>query len=467
MDDRTNDNDGVNDRPDHDGVVDDIGTAGTQHDDVTPTPWFEAYADDVTPTDVSADADAATDVSPAGTLTIDGENPDGDSPTTPAKRRNHGLLRHRGVQVAVGAVALVLATSATTGAVVHSLDGNSTPTVRSEVATVAKGTTSTTTTVKVALAKITPSVVIIKSTVTSSRNNGTFGGPGSFGNGQSQSTAAGTGIVVSSDGLVLTNAHVVDGGTNITVTLADGSKHSATIVGEDTKADLAVIKIAGVSGLTPATFAKSADVQVGDGVIAVGNAEDLGDTPSVTEGIISAKNRSISDTSSSLSGLLQTDAAISPGNSGGPLVDTNGNVIGMNTAVERGTSSEPAANIGFAIPSDTITAALPGLESGQTNDSSGGSNTNSNRGFLGVSVSDADSGGAVIESVEASSPAANAGLEAGDVITAVDGNNVADASALVSALSSKTPNTTVSITYNRDGASKKVNVKLAQATTTG
>jgi S1-C subfamily serine protease len=440
MDDRTNDN-----------------------DDVTPTPWFEAYADDVTPTDVSADADA----SPAGTLTIDGESPDADSPTPPAKRHTHGLLRHRGVQIAVGAVALVLATSATTGAVVHSLDGNSTPTVRSEVATVAKGTTSTTTTVKAALAKITPSVVIIKSTVTSSRNNGSFGGPGSFGNGQSQSTAAGTGIVVSSDGLVLTNAHVIDGGTNITVTLADGSKHSATIIGEDTKADLAVIKVAGVSGLTPATFAKSAAVEIGDGVIAVGNAEDLGDTPSVTEGIISAKNRSISDSSSSLSGLLQTDAAISPGNSGGPLVDTNGNVIGMNTAVERGTSSEPAANIGFAIPSDTITAALPGLESGQTNDSSGGSNTDSNRGFLGVSVSDADGGGAVIESVQASSPAANAGLEAGDVITAVDGTNVADASALVSALSSKTPNTTVAITYNHDGSSKKVNVKLAQATTTG
>ncbi|HEV3056533.1 MAG TPA: trypsin-like peptidase domain-containing protein, partial [Solirubrobacteraceae bacterium] len=411
MDDRTNDNDDVNDRPDHDDV-NDIGIAGTQGDDAAPPPWFEAYADDVTPTDVtptdvSADTEAATDVSPAGTRTIDGENPDGDSATPPAKRPTHGLFRHRGVQVAVGAVALVLATSATTGAVVHSLDGNSTPTVRSEVATVAKGTTSTTTTVKVALAKITPSVVIIKSTVTSSRNNGTFGGPGSFGNGQSQSTAAGTGIVVSSDGLVLTNAHVVDGGTNITVTLADGSKHSATIVGEDTKADLAVIKIGGVSGLTPATFAKSADVQIGDGVIAVGNAEDLGDTPSVTEGIISAKNRSISDSNSSLSGLLQTDAAISPGNSGGPLVDTNGNVIGMNTAVERGTTSEPAANIGFAIPSDTITAALPGLESGQTNNSSG-SNTPSNRGFLGVSVSDANGGGAVIESVQPSSPAANA-----------------------------------------------------------
>ena len=467
MDDRTNDHDDVTDRPDHDDVVDDIDAAGAQQD-APPAPWFAAYADDVTPTEVTpTDVSADLGAPAAGTVTIDDENPGGDSPTSPAKRRTHGLLRRRGVLVAAGAVALVIASSATTGAVVHSLDDNSTPTVRSEVSTVAKGTTSTTTTVKAALAKITPSVVIIKSTVTSSRNNGSFGGPGSFGNGQSQSTAAGTGIVVSSDGLVLTNAHVIDGGTNITVTLADGSKHNATIIGEDTNADLAVIKVAGVTGLTPATFAKSADVEIGDGVIAVGNAEDLGDTPSVTEGIISAKNRSISDTSSSLSGLLQTDAAISPGNSGGPLVDTNGNVIGMNTAVERGTSSEPAANIGFAIPSDTITAALPGLESGQTNNSSGGSNTNSNRGFLGVSVADADGGGAVIESVQPSSPAANAGLEAGDVITAVDGNNVADASGLVAALSPKAPNTSVAITYNRDGSSKKVNVKLGQATTTG
>jgi putative serine protease PepD len=272
-------------------------------------------------------------------------------------------------------------------------------------------------------------------------------------------------MIVSSDGLVLTNAHVVNGATNITVTMADGSTHSASIVGLDATADIAVIKIADVSGLTPVTFAKSADVTAGDAVIAVGNAEALGNTPSVTAGIVSATNRSLRSSDSTLSGLLQTDAAISPGNSGGPLVDVNGDVVGMNTAVETGTSSAPAANIGFAIPSDTLTKALPDLEAGKSNGSNG-SQTNTNRGFLGVSVTDNPSGGALVSTIRSGGPADQAGLQANDVITAIDGKQVADASALVSALSADAPGTTVTLTVTRDGGSKQVKVKLGSASST-
>lgn len=415
------------------------------------SPWFDAFPPGESTTHRVGTGDApATDVTPT-------DVPPGEVATR--RRRTHGLLRHRGLQKTAALTALVIATAATTGVVVHSLDDHSTPVVRSSVASVAK--TQTTTTIKAAIAKITPSVVLIKDTITSSGRGG-FGGPGSFGN--STTTAAGTGMIISSDGLVLTNAHVVNGATNITVTMSDGSTHSASIVGLDATADIAVVKIANVSGLTPVTFAKSADVQVGDAVIAVGNAEALGNTPSVTAGIISATNRTLSDSSESLTGLLQTDAAISPGNSGGPLVDSNGDVVGMNTAVETGTSSEPAANIGFAIPSDTLTKALPDLEAGKSNGSSG--STNSNRGFLGVSVTDADSGGASVDSVQSGSPADQAGIQQGDVITAVDGKQVADANTLVSILSSDTPGTTVTVTVSRDGGSKQFKVKLGSANST-
>jgi putative serine protease PepD len=186
-----------------------------------------------------------------------------------------------------------------------------------------------------------------------------------------QGTGAGTGIVISSDGYVVTNAHVVNGATSITVALPGHGTHSATLVGLDPTKDLAVIKISGVSGLTAATFANSSAVQTGDSVLAVGNAEGYGGTPTVTEGIVSALNRSLASASdstsangSSLSGLIQTDAAINPGNSGGPLVDTAGHVIGINTAVATGTTSNPVQGIGFAIPSNTVVSALPKLLAG-------------------------------------------------------------------------------------------------------
>lgn len=196
------------------------------------------------------------------------------------------------------------------------------------------------------LAKVEPSVVTIKTTI---RVQDQFG--------RTQSgEAAGTGIILTASGEVLTNAHVVADATSITVTLnGETTARTATLVGSDTAADVAVLKIDNVSGLTPATLAKSDNVAVGDDAIAIGNALNLDGGVSVTKGIISALGRSIDVESGHLSNLIQTDAAISSGNSGGPLVDAAGEVVGINTAGATSSTNVTAENIGFSIP---INAAM-------------------------------------------------------------------------------------------------------------
>lgn len=167
---------------------------------------------------------------------------------------------------------------------------------------------------------------------------------------------AGTGIVVSADGEVLTNAHVVASATSIEVVFpgAPGT-HPATLLGRDSAADVALIKVAGVSGLHPAPLAPAARLAVGDQVLAIGNALALEGGPTVTMGIVSALSRALQTETGSLTGMIQTDAAISSGNSGGPLVDAAGEVVGINTAVAASSPTVEAQNIGFAIP---IAAAL-------------------------------------------------------------------------------------------------------------
>jgi putative serine protease PepD len=172
-----------------------------------------------------------------------------------------------------------------------------------------------------------------------------------------QGTGAGTGIVLDGLGHVITNAHVVEGATSVQVTVdGESAARSATVVARDTGADIAVLQVDDAGGLVPATFATGVGVQVGDQVIAIGNALALEGGLSVTEGIVSAVNRSIDTDSGTLTGLLQTDAAISSGNSGGPLVDAAGQVVGINTAVAASSSSVQASNIGFAISIDKALA---------------------------------------------------------------------------------------------------------------
>jgi putative serine protease PepD len=167
-----------------------------------------------------------------------------------------------------------------------------------------------------------------------------------------QGEGAGTGIVLDDEGHVLTNAHVVSGATEVTVTLAgDSRSRSAEVVGTDPENDIAVLRVDDVDGLQPARFADGG-VQVGDQVVAIGNALALDGGPTVTEGIVSALDRSIQTESGTLTGLIQTDAAISSGNSGGPLVDAYGQVVGVNTAVASSGGGVEASNIGFVISID-------------------------------------------------------------------------------------------------------------------
>jgi S1-C subfamily serine protease len=198
--------------------------------------------------------------------------------------------------------------------------------------------------VKPVLDAVEPSVVTIETL-------GTARGP--FGR-TVQTQAAGTGMIVSEDGRIVTNAHVVEGATRVNVTLSDGSTYEAEVVGADSSIDVAVLQIVDdVSDLPTVEFADSDTVEVGETVVAIGNALALGDEPTVTVGIVSALARSIDTGTTTMEDLVQTDAAINPGNSGGPLVDMDGRVVGMNTAVVG-----DAQNIGFAVSVDTIQQAL-------------------------------------------------------------------------------------------------------------
>jgi putative serine protease PepD len=203
------------------------------------------------------------------------------------------------------------------------------------------------------LAKVQSSVVSVETSVSIRQGRRVATGSG-----------AGTGVVIDDQGHILTNAHVVDGATSVTVTL-DGKSRPATVVNADTGADLAVLHVDDTSGLRAAALGDSNDVRVGDEVVAVGNALALEGGMTVTRGIVSALDRSIETDSGSLDGLIQTDAAISSGNSGGPLVDATGRVIGINSAVASSSGSVEASNIGFVIPIDAARQTAQRLLAGR------------------------------------------------------------------------------------------------------
>jgi len=263
-----------------------------------------------------------------------------------------------------------------------------------------------------------------------------------------RSTGQGSGIVYSADGLVLTNAHVVEGATQVTVTIpTDRQPRAATIIGADVAHDIAVIKINDPSGLVVAQLGDSDSVKVGADVVAIGNALALRGDPSVTRGIVSARDRSIGE----LTGMIQTDAAINPGNSGGPLVNAAGQVIGINTAiaVEAG-----AQNIGFAIPIDAAKQIAARLQRGEQA---------APAGFLGVSSGDATASatGAVIASVVAGGPAAAAGLVPGDIIVSIDGHVVTGAAGLSRLIGDHKPGDRVTLGVVRGASDQSVTVVLA------
>jgi S1-C subfamily serine protease len=269
---------------------------------------------------------------------------------------------------------------------------------------------------------------------------------------------AGTGIILDGEGHILTNSHVLSGARSITAVFSDGRQLSASVVGQDSSSDLAVLKVEG-GNMTPAPLGDSNQLLVGERVIAVGNALALEGGPTVTDGIVSALNRSIqTQVGSVLENLIQTDAAINPGNSGGPLLDLSGRVVGINTAIAGG-----AQNIGFAIaisPAKPVVDEL--IQEGRVR-----------RAFLGVQMTDVTpelarrgglsvNEGALVVQVISGSAAEQAGIRARDVIVEADGKQVKDTQAVSSAISAHKPGDRMPIVVARGDQRLTLQVTLGE-----
>ncbi|GAA3539704.1 protease [Aeromicrobium flavum] len=277
-------------------------------------------------------------------------------------------------------------------------------------------------------------------------------------------SGTGTGIVISQDGDILTNNHVVEAaadGGSITVAFNDGTNAKAAIVGRDVATDVAVIKASDVEGLTAATLGNSQQVKVGQTVVAIGSPFGLEST--VTTGIVSALNRPVSPGDGSGGGnttttfpAIQTDAAINPGNSGGPLVDLEGNVIGINSAINTGGNGNGSVGLGFAIPINLVNNVASQILEGKTVE----------HAQIGVQVSNATTDdkvtsiGAEIGEVTGGSAGDKAGLKAGDIVTKVDGNPISSNGALVATVRGYKPGDTITLTVLRGGKSQEISVEL-------
>ncbi|MGA1076388.1 MAG: S1C family serine protease [Ilumatobacteraceae bacterium] len=291
--------------------------------------------------------------------------------------------------------------------------------------------------------RIAPSVVTISADI----DTGGFGQGGSVG----------TGVITTADGEILTNAHVVDGATEIRVRLTGETEpRPATLLAIDPGNDLALLRIDG-DDFIPARFAAPDSARIGDEVVAIGFALDLDGAPSVTLGIVSALDRTITIDDGALDGLIQTDAAISSGNSGGPLVNALGEVVGINTAVARGGFGTAASNIGFTISVEEVLRVVDQLRAQADGEVRV-------EGYLGVSLGDRGDGGqgALISRVEPDSPADEAGMADGDIVIAIDGNTVDGAAGLVAAIRDRGPGESVELTVIRDSGTTTLTATLVE-----
>ena len=287
--------------------------------------------------------------------------------------------------------------------------------------------------------------------------NGTLSGGGQV---------AGTGMIIASSGIVLTNNHVIEGTTSLSLQVdGTGTTYSATVLGTDATDDIALLQMNGASHLAAVPIGDSSSVAIGDSVVAIGNALGAGGAPAVTTGSVTALNQTITAGDSgaateTLSGMIQMDAFIQPGDSGGPLVNANGKVVGIDAAAQSaGRFGDQGSNVGYAIPINSAMIIVHQIEAGHSSSTV----QIGTRGVLGVEVSTtAQSGsGAAVSGVQPGSPAAGAGLAAGDVITSVNGQSIADSNVLTQAMTGKHPGDSVNVGWtDPSGAHHSASVQL-------
>jgi putative serine protease PepD len=295
-----------------------------------------------------------------------------------------------------------------------------------------------------------PGVVDI--TVTSVNNSPLFGG-------SQQTQGEGAGVVYDKRGYILTDEHVVAGATKVTVTFENGTKTPATVVGTDPSTDVGVIRVhVPSSQLHPIQFADSSTAQVGDPVVAIGSPFSLPET--VTAGIVSQVGRSITAPNNfTITGAIQTDAAINPGNSGGPLLDGNGRVLGLNDQIETNNSTPTgqgsSSGVGFAIPSDMVSHIAGEIIAGHK----------VRHAYVGVELNPSSTGGAQISPINGvapGSPASSAGLEPGDVVTAINGKRIVSTQQFIETIDTYSPGQTITLPVRRDGATKTLKLTLGE-----
>lgn len=294
---------------------------------------------------------------------------------------------------------------------------------------------------------------VVEITATSSGSSS----PSFFGQGRAESSATGSGFVVDGKGHIVTAAHVVNGATSVTVTFSDGSSRSARVLGRDEGTDVAVLKV-DPSGLTlhPLKLGSSADLAIGDAVLAIGSP--FGYQNSLSTGVVSGLDRTIEAPNGyTVAHAIQTDAALNPGNSGGPILNSRGRVIGIADQIATDGSADQNSGVGFAVPIDLIVNELDKLEAGQT----------IRHAYLGVALTESTTtSGVAVASVATGSPAANAGLHQGDVITAVDGQQISGSSDLIAAIATHQPGDHIQLGVQRGSDTRTVTVTLGTQPTT-
>lgn len=296
-------------------------------------------------------------------------------------------------------------------------------------------TTATGTSIPALVKRTMPAVVEITA---SSSSAGPLGGQ----------TSTGSGFLIHDDGHVVTNEHVVSGAQTVSVRFSNGDDVDARVVGTDASSDVALLKLRDVpDGVRSLQLGSSTTLEIGEPVIAIGSPFGLEGT--VTSGIVSALGRELQAPNGfTIDGAIQTDAALNRGNSGGPLIDASGRVVGMNSQI----ASESGGNegIGYALPAETIRTVTDQLEQGRTIE----------RPYLGVTLGDSPEGGALVGAVRSGTPAERAGLRAGDVVTAVAGTTVRTGEELRRAVSARQPGDRLELTVRRDGATRTFSVTL-------